>query len=387
MLVSAYSWFDDSTACTRCAAKHDGHKKVATAHHKSYKTAVHLPSSAKAGQCWGRVRIPAKYETKTERVMVRPASTRVVATQGKYAWTTKRVVAREASERVRVIPARYRTVKERVKVAPAQYKVVSTAARFRTVTERVMVTPARTKWIPKTTCRGPGCRPLAYKSHKSWKHSAYGKYQVTTIMCLVRVPAVYKTITKRVLVSDGSSRRVMVRPAQYSTVTKRVIDEPARVVREKVPATYKTVRVREEVVAPGERKVDVPAVYSTVTKRIQVQEEKYMWKQVVCKPGSHHTSPAVWKKKRHHYKKHRKYHRKHSRPTKSMKKADRSTVRKLQMALKRRGYNVGKVDGIYGRKTRAAMVKFQRDNRLAEGHMTFETVRRLGLASAIQARG
>jgi len=385
LLVSACSWFDDSTACTRCAAKHGDHK-VAAMKSKSYKTAMHLPSGAKQGQCWGRVRIAPRFETKTERVLVKPASTRIVPTSPKYAWTTKRIVVREASERVRVTQPTYRWATERVMLSPPQYKIVTSAPKFRTVKERILVTPARTKWIPKTTCRGPGCKPLAYKSKKSWKHSSYGRYQVVTVMCLVRVPPQYRVVTKRVLVSDGASRRVVVRPAKYGSVRKRVIAQPARVIRTKIPAVYRTVRVRQEVTAAGERRIAVPAVYNTITKRIQISEEKYIWKQVVCKPGYSGDKVQDWKYKSpgKMEKKYKRYKRPHGA---KMKKAESGTVLKMQKALLRRGYKVGPLDGIYGPKTRAALVRYQRDHGMAEGQMTLETIKRLGVASLSQASG
>lgn len=390
LLISACSSYDD-TACTDCGAKTRTHVKVAAVHHKPRHTAIHLPTHAKPGQCWGRVRIPAQFESRTERVMVHPATTKTVAVPAKYGWVTKSVLVREASEKVHVIPATYREVSERVLVAPMQTKVVPIPAQYRTETEQVLVTPAGTKWIPKSTCRGPTCRPLAYKAQQTWKRGAHGHHKVTQVMCLVRTPAVYKTVTRRVLINEASSKRIVVRGPTYRTVIRRVVDQPSRTIREKVPAEYKTVRVREVIEPASERQVHMPAVYKTVTKQVETAPAKHVWKQVICKAAPHkHHGVKTRTKKRKYYRHHRKQYRRHYKrpqPVRSMKKAGRRTVRKLQLALKSRGFNPGHIDGIYGPRTRAAMVRFQRANRMAEGHMTFETVRRLGLASMISGRG
>lgn len=55
-------------------------------------------------------------------------------------------------------------------------------------------------------------------------------------------------------------------------------------------------------------------------------------------------------------------------------------VKKAQYALTERGYIVGGVDGIYGRKTRSAIKQFQNDNKLEQsGNLSKETIRALGL--------
>jgi len=40
------------------------------------------------------------------------------------------------------------------------------------------------------------------------------------------------------------------------------------------------------------------------------------------------------------------------------------TVRKLQRKLKKLGFNPGPIDGIFGKKTRAALIRFQKSRRL-----------------------
>jgi Putative peptidoglycan binding domain len=66
-------------------------------------------------------------------------------------------------------------------------------------------------------------------------------------------------------------------------------------------------------------------------------------------------------------------------PVKSTVVADAS-VRAVQKALQERGYQPGLVDGILGRRTRAALLRFQEDNALeGGGYLTEATLRALGL--------
>ena len=62
-----------------------------------------------------------------------------------------------------------------------------------------------------------------------------------------------------------------------------------------------------------------------------------------------------------------------------------STVRELQTRLKNWGYYTGSVDGIYGPKTRAAVIKFQQKNNLvADGIVGSKTAAALGMSLTSQ---
>jgi len=56
-----------------------------------------------------------------------------------------------------------------------------------------------------------------------------------------------------------------------------------------------------------------------------------------------------------------------------------ATTRDVQRALKAAGINPGPIDGIFGWRTRAALEKYQRANKLSTGALTKETLKSLGL--------
>jgi peptidoglycan hydrolase-like protein with peptidoglycan-binding domain len=56
-------------------------------------------------------------------------------------------------------------------------------------------------------------------------------------------------------------------------------------------------------------------------------------------------------------------------------------VRAVQIALQKKGYNVGNTDGIFNADTRAAVNRFERDNGLPEtGSITPSVLKALGLS-------
>jgi hypothetical protein len=60
---------------------------------------------------------------------------------------------------------------------------------------------------------------------------------------------------------------------------------------------------------------------------------------------------------------------------------ENAVVRAVQIALQKKGYNVGNTDGIFNVDTRAAVNRFERDNGLPEtGSITFPVLKALGLS-------
>ena len=89
-------------------------------------------------------------------------------------------------------------------------------------------------------------------------------------------------------------------------------------------------------------RIDIPAEYQEVTDKVLVSEGQLEWRPILCETN---TSPDL--------------------------------IRRLQSALRDAGFNPGKIDGKYGRDTQSAMTMYQKDNGLASGQLTMETLRRL----------
>jgi hypothetical protein len=284
-----------------------------------------LPPQAKPGECYARVSVPPAYRTVTEEVLKRGSSERVEIIPAKYEWVRERVLVKEASERVEVAPAKYRWVEEKVMVKESSSRIVEVPGKYEWVEEKVLVKPAHTMWK-----KGRG--PIEKVDNATGE-----------IMCLVEIPATYKTVKKRVMVSPPSTRVVEV-PAKYETVKKQIMVKPPTTKRTEIPAVYKWVKVRKMVSPPQERKIEVPAQYQTVTRKEMITEGHMEWRRILCETN-----------------------------------VNNRLVARIQRALRRAGHDPVYIDGMLGRRTKAAIRAYQREKGLAVGGLTYETIESLGL--------
>ncbi len=227
-----------------------GEEKSMQSSDLSSETAL-LPSGANPGECYARVFIPPTFRTNTEQVLAKEAAERIEVIPAKYEWVEEKVLTKEASSRVEQVPAEYKWVSEKILVEPA---------------------------------------------HTGWKkgRGLIEKVDNTTgeIMCLVEVPAKYKTVKRQVMANPPRTRKV------------------------EIPAAYQTVKVRKLVSEPQERRIPIPAEYQTITKTMQASEGTMEWRRVLCETN---VTPA--------------------------------TISRIQNALANSGFDPGPVDGVLGSQT------------------------------------
>ncbi|NOR81408.1 MAG: hypothetical protein GQ529_11355 [Methyloprofundus sp.] len=284
---------------------------------------IALPNNAKPGECYARVQIPAKYRTETKRVLIHDPTYAIENIPAQYAWGEERVLVKEASETITIIPAKYewKTIPVLVKRASVQVKTIP--AVYKDETTKVLVKEAYTKWKKG---RGP----------MEKINNATGE-----IMCLIEVPAEYKTVTKKVVITPEKTEKIMI-PAVYKNSKKSVLVRPEEKIKKKVPAEYKTIKVKKVVVPAQQRRVEVPAVYGKTVEKIKISDNYYDWRKILCETNT--TSNVVYK---------------------------------LQNALQELGYNPGEPDGIIGKQTMKAVKRYQQEKKLAVGQITIETLKTL----------
>ncbi len=168
-----------------------------------------IPEEAKAGEAWCRIFIPAKFEEYEEQVICEPAGC-------KKTW----------------VPPQYETRTRQVCCQPAQQKCTTIPAVYENQEEQVCCCPARTEW------RKVDCTPKMLEE---------GQKQGDCWM-LVEIPAKYKTVTKRVMVTPARTETETI-PAKFKTVEEQVCTKAGYYETEQVPAKYKTV-VRKRQVEP-----------------------------------------------------------------------------------------------------------------------------------------
>ena len=276
-----------------------------------------LPA-AKPGQCYAKVMVPAQYEIKPEKVMVR-----------------------EAAEKIETIPARYEWVEEKVTVNAAQIRLVPVPAEYQEVSEKIEVSPARKTWVTDLKKGGLPVSPAVLGAAKAAgvnleeaepgmcfrEYFQPAKFKNETKDVLVQeaaekvetIPAQYETVEEKVLVKEASRKKVEVPatyetvtekilvepaktvwksgsgpieridnttgeimclvevPAKYKTVEKQVIKTPATVKEEEIPAVYKTVKVTRLVTPETEKRSQIPARYEQLSKRILISDATFSW--------------------------------------------------------------------------------------------------------------
>lgn len=286
-----------------------------------------LPPSAKAGECYARVFVEPEYRTVAETVLKRAESSRFEIIPAKYETDTKQVLVSEASERLELVPATYEWVEEQVLVAPAKQQIVEIPARYKTVTEDVLVKPAHTVWK-----KGTG--PIQKIDEATGE-----------IMCLVEVPASYKTVNKTVLDAEATTKLIET-PAIYKPMKKRVMKTPPTTQVVTIPAKYKTVEVTKLVSPEMKKEITIPAEYQTVTRQELLRPGHMEWRSILCE-----TNMTI------------------------------ERISAIQRALMEKGYNPGKIDGVVGRETMAAVNAFQSDQGLpVDRYLNITTVKALGVS-------
>jgi hypothetical protein len=287
-----------------------------------------LPPNANPGECYARIFVEPTYVSAQQKVLVDAGTEDTKIIPAQYKTVKERVLVKAASEKLEVIPAQFKKVTERVLTKPASEKLVQVApAKYATKEEKILVEPAKKVWK-----KGTG--PIQKID------SATGE-----IVCLVEVPAVYKTVKKRVLVAPPQVRKQVV-PAEYKTVDRTVVAVPSTTRKIVIPAEYKTVEKTVLVRPATVQAIKTSPKYETVTTRKLVKDGYLQWRSILCDTN-----------------------------------LTTGRIAQIQRALQARGFNPGRLDGVIGSDTMAAVNAFQRANKLpVDRYLNIATVRALGVA-------
>ncbi|MFK7994241.1 MAG: peptidoglycan-binding domain-containing protein [Granulosicoccus sp.] len=372
----------------------------------------------------------AEFETKVDRLAVRPAEKRWTSTVGdkatpaspdavdqiarsgidldavatgscfteyfvdsEYETRTRQVLLKEATEKITIVPAVYKTVKERVEIKEASTEVVDVPAVYRTESESVLVEPSR----------------------NVWQHCGLVERTDTTageIMCLVKVPERYETLTKTVLDKPATTKTITI-PAVYRTIDVQKLVTPAKEVREDVPAEYQTVSRRVKVSDPeffwlasdAEPDANAQPTGRVICLEDNPAEYVSVESQVVVKTASVASAviPPVYETLAAQELVSAASERRIVIPARTRTVTSRvetspgqlewrqvlcevdmtpSMIVSVQRALLREGFNPGPIDGIVGRATLDAMERYQSEKGLGRGGITYESLEQLEIKTA-----
>jgi len=304
---------------------------------------------------------------------------------------TEEILVKEEGNETKVIPPELEEIEKTVVIKPASKELVEVPAVYEEVEEKVLVEPEKTVWKK-------GQNPAQKVS------GATGE-----IMCLVKIPAKYKMIKKRVLKSPATTKIVDI-PEETQIIKAKKLIKDARVEYVPVPATY--VSITKEVVDTNatfkwlSTHDEADKIWKYTGHQICLKEEPAKTKEVtksVMKIPAHieeEVIPAVnevitvqkliaeaktvrtpIEAEYKTVKKRKKISDTHMEWKRILCQTNmtKEIISRLQSALNDKGYKAGNPDGILGRGTRRALDQFQRDSELATGGITYETLNALGI--------
>ena len=351
-----------------------------------------------------QIPIPATYKRITEKVLVRPENVRKEPVPPTYKTVSERIVLKPEGKRIKIIPATYKTVTEEILSKEASSRLVSTQERYETITETVKVADAHRIWKRGRAYIGQAVdvRPLrgfevsangrvkGDQVEKGWA-TADNKNLDDDVMCLVEIPAEYKTITRKILAQEAGVREEPIE-AQYKTVSRQVVDTPARSEEEIIAAVYGSVERRVVDTPASTRDVVIPAEYETITQTVVDQPASYreetipavyktITRKVIDQPASVReiSIPAQYRTLSHRVRVSEA--RAERRQILCDTNANRPKIMEIQNALKDAGFNPGPVDGLLRSQTMHAVNGYQQANKLpVDGYLNIETVKSLGVS-------
>jgi len=279
-----------------------------------------------------------------------------------------RVLVSEATEKLSVTPAKYRNDTEEVLVKAAYKRLIEVPTVFKKKQDRVLVEAAHSIWKKGT---GPIQKIDNQTGEIMCRVDIPAEYETIDVDVVDTGPlltdvseeAVYKTINVQKLESDATEQRVPVAavfktmnkeqeqtPGRYTWLAKEIAYERTivktggRFEVEKIDETYQDVTVTGMVGNAHSVKVPVPGASKKIERRIKVADSRFEWQSVLCETN---TTGDV--------------------------------IARLQTALTEEGYSPGSIDGVLGRGTLRALESYQRKNQLAEGGVTLESIKALGV--------
>lgn len=289
-----------------------------------------LPN-ARPGECYAKVVTPAKFETRTEEIVVQEGSERIQTVAASFETVDERVLTRDASKVITSVPVIYTDEFEKVETRAAEANWVMTIGSGSHpaspgALEGIAASGININTVPESVCFREYYTPAEYSAEEQRVLKRAGGETITVTPAeydtaeervvvkeassrLVNVPAVYRTETESVLVEPARSvwkkgRGPLERiddttgeilclveiPARYETITRSVLESPANTKTVGIPAVYKNVSVERLVKPAAEARVFSEPEYTTVSTSVKTADAGFFW----LKKGETSSSDATY---------------------------------------------------------------------------------------------
>ncbi len=290
---------------------------------------------AKAGECYAKVIVPAKFSTQQETVVLQEASERIEVIPAKYESAEQTIVLKESTQQITTVPAVFEESSERVEVSPASSSWVASGGKAIPASPSALDGVSRSgvnlSSAPIGTCFREYFTPASFKTQTQQVLVKPSSERISVI------PAKYETVEERVVVKESATQvvdvpptyrtekqQVLVEPAKtvwkqgrgliekidnvtgeilclveiparFQTVNRTVLERPASTKTIEIPAVYKTVKVQRLLQPATEQRVAVSAEFSEVTIRAKAADASFFWlkKGESASDGSKYTGNEI----------------------------------------------------------------------------------------------
>lgn len=275
--------------------------------------------------CQATVLRPAVFKTQTKNVLVQEGVRRYVSKSALTKTNSVKIQTMPARFEFETVPAVYKTIIEKVPVKRPRPEMVVEPPQYRTVALKQEVKPAHTRW--QVGCLTPTDRSNPKQINKS---------------CLINeAPQVVKIEQQVVDVPPKFTWHTV--PAEYEEVERKILVKPGQGKGRVLPAEYRTVDLHHVTDRWTVEAASLTNKYQTIPTQVLERPAQVLQQISLCEA--------------------------------QMTETDIQTLQ--QRLAKVSGQDLvvsGKMDGT----TRYALLRYQEQQRLAQGAITFETLQALG---------
>ena len=274
---------------------------------------------AKPGECYAKAIVPAKFEVRPEKVLVKPEYETVEIIPATYDIQDKQVLVKEAAKKLVAVPAVYKGENETIEVSPARNEWVTRLGKRGIPASPALLAAAKTNGIDIDNAEVGQCfaeyyvpakfetkekEVLVKEEAEDIKVSLAQFDKVDEVITIkepsrkkVLIKAEYETVEEKIEIEpakavwkkgsgpvsriDNSTGDIMCLvkvPAKYKVVKKTVLKTPAKIESVEIPAVTKAIAVNKLVSDATADKVKVPAVYKKVAITSKIDDAKFIWR-------------------------------------------------------------------------------------------------------------
>ncbi len=237
-----------------------------------------LPPNPEPGKCYIRNVTPDIYESREERVLVRPAYKQFEKVPAEYRIVEERVMIRPAYKQLVVVPAEFRTVTKEIVIDPPYSEVSVIPPTFGVVLDSVQIRPKNNRW----------------EYQASPENCPSEDPRDCMVLRYVEEPAVFKVFQKSVVEQQAGFVQ-MPKSHQTGFITVQELVRDAYTEVREIPAEYGTITRRELVRDESVREVEVPAEYRLQTvEMLKSKGGEIVWEEIECGLIGNNVLPVLY---------------------------------------------------------------------------------------------